>query len=375
MKSQVATRTSSSLAVAILLSLALAGQTMAVTWNAPIALTSADATSGDLVTLGSSTAVAAYSEAGEPEQLFVRRSTSSGASWETPQALGNGMFAALAGRGMHVDLIWNRPSGRVLYATSTDGGASFGSPVALSPVGRFAWQPSVARGPAQLVAVVWEDVVSGYVNVRVSQDGGVSFAAPKVLTTAGEEMGTAVAIGDGVIYVAYSIGSEEVRLRRSLDSGLTWRAPVAITNRLWDDGISLTAAGSHAYMAYTTIASGSTWSKVGYRQTTDRGANWSSQMDLSPPTWTSSEPDMALQGGVLRAVFTRCTPEIDVCIDERIFYRESSNGTSWSTAQRVSPNTLFAAYSPHAGFAGKVLVLYLGDGSDGILPYVRAGTP
>jgi hypothetical protein len=369
------------LPIALLLSLMLAGQSLAATWSTPAPLTtSGTAYNGDLLTLGSSTALAAYVQFSDdwslPDQIFFRRSTNSGASWGSPKLLtSNGSFPALAGRGSNVDVVWNNANGRVRYARSTNGGASFGSSVALSPSGRYAWRPSVARGPNGRVAVAWEDVESGAVQVRVSKNGGSSFGSAKTLTTKGAEMGTAVAIGKGVIYVAYAVGSDKLRIKRSRDSGATWSTAIPITENLQYGGISLVASGSNAYVAYTGPNSGFLHSKVRYRRTTDKGANWSSQMDLASSSWTTSNPHLSLKSGVLRATFERCTSQWDYCDNFRVMYRQSTNGTSWTAAERVSPKSLWEAWGPKVGFAGKIIVTYTGESSSGIDAYARRGTP
>jgi len=108
-----------------------------------------------------------------------------------------------------------------------------------------------------------------------------------------------------------------------------------------------------------------------YRSTADKGANWSPIKDLAPTTWTTYDPDLTLQGSTVRATFTRCTPEFDICVSDRVFYRQRVIGSSWSSPVRASPSTIFEARVPHVGYTGKILMFYLGDTT----PYVRAGTP
>jgi hypothetical protein len=358
----------------------LTGQAVSATWSTPVALTSWERSSaGGLVALGSSTAIAVYTEesgySDVPNRIYARRSTNSGASWRPPVLLsGDGRSPAIAGRGSSADVVWTASNGRVRYARSTDGGATFGTSLALSSSGREAWRPTVARGPNGRVAVAWEDD-AGAVRVRVSKNGGASFGSVKTLTTVSTQAGTAVAVGKGVVYVAYVVGNDDqkVRVKRSRDSGASWSSAVAITDNGAARGVSITAAGSHAYVAYTGPNSG--WGQVRYRRTTDKGATWSKLMDLSPAAWSSSNPHISLKGGVLRAVFDRCTPEWDICGNERVFYRESANGTSWAPAQRVSPTNLWGAWDPSVGFAGRILVLYNAEQEGGIQPHVRRGTP
>lgn len=359
---------------ALVLSLVIASEALALSWASPVPLSSAntDVFFGDLATAGG-TAVAAYSESGATDLLFVRRSTDGGTSWKAPVLLSsNGMFPAVAGYGSSFDVIWNTANGRLRYARSTDGGATFSPSVPLSPLGRYTWRPAVARGPGGIVAVIWEDVASGAINVRVSTNGGASFGAATTLSTRGEEMGVGVAVGEGVIYAAYSTSFERLRLKRSTNNGLTWSTAKSITDQLTDDGISLTAAGSRAFIAYTTTNSyPGQFFKVRYRSTASSGTSWSPQHDLAPQSWSTSDPDLALQGGVLRATFTRCTTEFDICVDSRVFYRQRVLGSAWSSPERVSPVSLNEADRSHVGRVGKTLVLYVGD----FRAYVRAGTP
>jgi hypothetical protein len=370
---------------ALLLSLVLASQTMAATWGAPVALgqTSDLVHSVDLVALGSSTVVAVYAEVDgfnpSESDVLARRSTDSGASWGSPiRITGKGRWPAISGRGSNVDVVWVAPNGRVRYARSTNSGKSFGASVALSPSGRSASDPSVARGPDGRVAVAWEeylDELSGQVTVKVraSKNGGGSFGPAKVMTAVGSQ-GSDVAIGKGVIYVAYHVGFDKLRVKRSLDSGTTWSSAAKVTDRSWSDGVSMTAVGRHAYVAYTTSRSGSNFFRARYRRTTNSGATWSSQMDLAPATWETHAPDISLKGGVVRAVFNRCDNNWDYCDSDRVMYRESSNGTSWTTAQRVSPKSV-ETWGPRVGFAGRIVVAYTGYGSGHTNAYVRNGAP
>ena len=332
----------------------------------------------DVVTLNSSTAVAAYVELDDQSEsagMFTRRSTNGGQTWGAPLLVaGAGNFPALAARGMDVDIVWNTQNGRVRYARSTDGGQTFGPSRAISPRGRFAWRPAVARGPDGIVAVIYEDVQNGNVAVRVSTNGGATFASADILTGNGEEMGVAVAVGNGVIYAAYSVGFQNLRIRRSLNDGATWSAPAVVTNNAWTDGISLTAAGTHAYVAYTISNDFPQFGQAVYRRTINRGAGWGSRLDLAPAAWSTSDPDVGLAGGVLHAVFTRCTPEWDICPDERVFYRRSTTGTTWRKPIRVSPRALFDAFSPSVG-SHRAVVTYVGFGSAGDGAFARTRVP
>ena len=70
----------------------------------------------------------------------------------------------------------------ILFARSTDGGATFSSPIPLSdPTGSFSFLPDVAvdRNNNNNVYVVWTRVTTvGEIVIVKSTDGGVSFGPP-----------------------------------------------------------------------------------------------------------------------------------------------------------------------------------------------------
>jgi hypothetical protein len=351
---------------AVLLSLIVAGPALAVTWEAPVVI--ARGTHGgpaELVSLDRSTVVTAFTK-GRGPAVRVKRSVDSGATWGSSVTIsGVGDLPAIAGRGSNVDVVW-RQNSRVYYARSTDGGASFSRPRPISATWQMASEPAVARGPGGSVAIVWEDEETGRIRVRVSGDGGTSFGSAVILSTRSRLIGHAVAIGRGVIYVAYHEGNS-LLLKRSLDSGTTWSAPTAIADESagW---LTITAAGTHAYVASTVINTYPNWWKVVYRRTTDSGVTWSPLMDLSPAAWTGYGAHIALQRGIVRAVFQRCLPVESGCVDTRTYYRQSSDGTSWTALEEIPPEDLGGSPVGIA-FADKVLVLYAAFGPI----YVRRG--
>ena len=369
-----------SLPVAILLSLLVAGQVSAASWRAPFPLTDAVISRfGDIVGLGGSNAVATYTESidsSEADELYTRRTTNGGKAWSAPLLITNdGGSPAIAGLGPIVDLVFNSSNGRVRYARSDDGGQTFGASMALSPKGRFAWRPAVAHGPDGLVAVAYEDVQNGNIYVRVSHNDGMTFDSADLLADNGNENGVGVAIGDGVIYVAYGIDGSRLKLRRSTNEGATWKKAQTIANGQWDDGISLTAAGQQAYIAFTLDNEFPEFSRVWYRRTTDGGASWAQARPMAPADWTTYNPDIVIENGAVHAVFARCITDIDYCFYELAYYTGSTNGTTWPVRNRITPDSLYAAYFPKVAFAGKILALYIGDSEEHTRPYVRRGTP
>src|SRR5688500_17926332 len=162
---------------AVVLSLVMAAQVTAASWSPSSTLASAAATFVDgIATLADGTAVVVYVGCHDAQICYdvnVRRTTDGGQSWEPALTLGDGsFFASIAGRGSRVDVAWSE-SGDLMYARSTDSGASFGPSRRLATTGGAT---GIGRGPGGVVAVAWTaSSTDGSIKARVSVDGGQSF--------------------------------------------------------------------------------------------------------------------------------------------------------------------------------------------------------
>jgi hypothetical protein len=351
---------------AVLLSLIIAGQALALSWSAAIPLTTTDEDFAfGIAGINSTTAVVANVHwNGSWYDIEVRRTTTSGSSWSGPTTLStNGYFPDIAALDPFVDVVWEE-NGVVRYARSIDGGLTYLPSIPLSNPS-FPLDLSVARGPGGLVVVAWENGNSRRIRARVSTDSGVTFGPTAMFDVRTQSMGTEVAAGEGVAYLAYKTRHDRVRVRRSTNGGASWSTAFAATNDGYGvvNEFSLTAVGNRAYLAYTVHnASRPAWGTIRYRRTLDSGVNWSAERQLSPAAWLTEGPDVTLQGGVLRAVFNRRTSG-----GYDVYYRHTTNGLTWGTSQLVDGS----GYDPFVTKAGKVIVVF-DDVSQNV--HVRTGS-
>jgi hypothetical protein len=329
-------------------------------WGTHISLTSSGrGVARDLVVLGQSTAIVAFQQGGA---IWVRRSADSGITWDPATRIArSGEIPAIAGYGRHVDVAWLH-GGVVRYATSTNGGASFGAPVALSdPV---ADDVSVARAGARVVIVWradWDEVVA-----RTSEDGGATFGDPNRVahSEAWNADATAVAVADGVIYIAYlpDIVGSKVRVRRSLDGGATWSRPARIGENFPIGSMTIVAEGSEVYVGYAERDRYNVWTAI--KRSGDAGVTWDRRVDLSAPTANPSfTPVLNVHHGVVRAAFERCMDR--TCVYSAIFFRRSTNGYDWTAEERVTPGPGDRAVAG-VGFVGRNIVAYSVNSDAGI---------
>lgn len=337
-----------SLATALLLSIVVAGEAVAAGWSAPVTVTSSTYGLGGAVGVGNSAVVVAYvglSECDDPDPcraVMVRRSTDAGSTWERPVNFGRGGESlAVSALGSAVDIVWaNGDPGRLMYSRSADLGATFSTPRALTQDSVGYASADVARGPHGVVAIAY---AGRGLRVMVSSDGGRHFGPPMRVTRHADNMGNPVAVGDGVIYVAYIDEAGLLKVRSSRDAGSTWRETLVsdeMASSPWHD-FTVAASGNDGYVAFRNRHG-----SISYRHTADAGVTWSAPFSLGRgDTRIYGAPDLSMQGGVVRAVFR---------VSGGLFYRESRDGVHWSPAELVTE----IGFSGHVGYAGRVVVVY-----------------
>jgi hypothetical protein len=167
----------------------------------------------------------------------------------------------------------------------------------------------------------------------------------------------AVAIGDGVIYVAYFPEWTKLRLKRSTNGGATWSSAFSVGNNVdGDSGLDLVASGTHAYLAYANRDV--RISSIDYRRTVNSGATWTARMDLAPADSDPSlKPHLFLRGGVLRAVYSTCVDNWDYCDPFTPWYTQSGDGFTWTARTRLLPIAYEDGMPMGVGSAGKPIVL------------------
>ena len=121
-------------------------------------------------------------------------------------------------------LAYSGTANGILVAKSTDGGATFGTPVRLDNGGDKEY---ITVDPSNdNIYVVWENNVSGGQGIFFSRstDHGATFSARvQISTTAGTNNGATPSVGpNGEIYVVWGNFSNRVSFQRSLNGGTTW---------------------------------------------------------------------------------------------------------------------------------------------------------
>jgi hypothetical protein len=365
------------LAVALLLSLSLASDALAITWGANVAITGAGsgwAWPGSLAVSSSTTAHVAYEQAVLGSWgVYYRRTTNSGTSWSPPVRLsrsdiGEAGSANVEAYGSAVDAVWLEGDDTlagldtvVMYRRSADAGVTWSDAVALTPPQESAGMPRVARR-GSLVVLTWTNEVNGRVYARASTNGGATWSARILLATTTRKVGTryegfpVVAIGTGVVYVAYYSASKTLRIRRSTNSGSTWTSAAILATNGSGWTPSLAASGSTVVLGYAAVTSTDSWAVI--RRSTTKGVSWGSAVDVGGRSSAPSfSPVVSVRGTRWMLAFERCTSSS--CTTSDAWYRASTNaGSTWASASRVSVRHRSWEAPTDVDVATKTLVVY-----------------
>lgn len=343
--------------LAIGMALVLAGPVAAIEWDGEQPITTAAPRDPQLVATGAQRAIVLWREG---NRVVARRTVDAGATWGARQVLTPIVgWHEVAGAAGSLDLIYadtapcataERGETRRLYHRySVDGGATWSQRRALTPVCSEVSDGAVARSPGGQVTVVWTQLWTGRILARTSTDGGATFGGARLVGRTGNsywdaipcsepcppvyEGKTRVAIGSGVVYVAYAGEQGGVAVRRSLDRGMTWSSAklLASVPKEPDD---IAAAGSQAIVGYRRFTpDGSSWF-IAYRRTADRGATWEGGRRLTAvgDDEFADTVRFAYSRGLLAATFRYGRSG-----DSPIWHRDSPDfGESWSPRTRVS---------------------------------------
>ncbi len=301
--------------------------------------------------------------------IQVRASGDSGATWSSPVDLSaTGSDAtdpqvAVSSDGSRQTVVWRRGAfgfQRVQVSTSSDGGATWSSASDLSVVGN-ALPPAIAISADGLhQAITWSySSGSNYtVQMSTSSDGGATWSSPVDLSAAGASArGATVAMSaDGLQQAASWVrGNNVVQSRSSSDGGATWGSATNLSVDFgyhYNPSLAMSADGSHRTISWYFDSS------PGYaqsRSSADGGATWGSLVRLSGPAdATGSDlPAIAMSddGEDQTVAWSMETSDPEVVQSAST----SDGGLSWEAAVAMStPGN--GAYEPRAAMSADGLI-------------------
>jgi len=278
-------------------------------------------------------------------QIFFRKSADGGATWQAATQLTNCaedcFLPAIAASGQNIYVVWvrNRAGNYEIYLMkSADGGATWQTAKRLTNTAGSSNYPCIALSDTH-VYVAWNDDTPGVNEIyfKRSIDGGATWQKAKRLTyTTGDSEQPAMAISGSNVYLVWHDNATdqfEVYFRKSPDGGATWQAAKNVSMNTGDSQRpGLAVSNANIYLVWQDDTTGNY--KIYFRKSADGGASWQATRFLTSTTMTSENPEIAVSGTKVYAVWADAAPG-----NYEIYLRRSPDGgATWQAAQRLTNN-------------------------------------
>ena len=291
-------------------------------------------------------------------EIYFKRSTDGGATWLSAKRLtfnlGFSGYPDIAVNGSTLYVAYEDDSAGnrdIFYRKSNDGGSTWESAKRITNNSGFSYDPQLAISGANVCAVWWDDTPGNFeIYFRKSTDGGATWQSPIRLTDNGGDSEYPEIIGYGsyiyVIWADTASGNNEIFFRRSIDAGVNWQSQKRLTNNA---GVSEYASiavggllGANLYAVWNDDTPGN--DDIYFCRSLDKGLTWQASQKLTNNAGTSYRPVVAASGSNVYVAWYDDTPG-----NYEIYVRKSSDGgASWQAAQRITNN---AGASGHPSIA------------------------
>ncbi len=273
-----------------------------------------------------------YDERDGNNEIYYKRSTDGGISWGADTRLTNdpsdALYPSASVSGSVVHVVWedNRDgSYEIFYKRSTDAGVSWETDTQWTNTNVWVEYPSVTVS-GSVVHVVWEDERNGNYEIyyKRSIDDGLSWETDTRLTNnTARSNRPSVTVSGSVVHVVWGDerdGNEEIYFKRSTDGGESWSLDTRLTNNTsLSRKPSVRASGSAVHVVWYDYRDGGP--EIYYKRSSDAGVSWESDTRLTNNIYNSYYPSVAVSGLVVHVVW----------IDERdgdaeIYYKRDPIG-------------------------------------------------
>ncbi len=303
-------------------------------------------------------------------EIYYKRSTDGGLSWGSDTRLTNtnnssSELVSVSVSGSHVHIVWldyRDGNAEIYYKRSTDEGSTWEADLRLTNNTFDSQSPSLSVS-GQFLHTVWYDNRDGNYEIyyKRSTDGGVSWGTDTRLTNnTGQSWYPSVSVsGSGVHVVWYDgrDGNDEIYYKRSTDGGVSWGADTRLTNNTsLSQRPSVAAAGTDVHVIWTDFRDGSD-AEIYFKRSTDSGANWETDTRLTNSIGNSYYPSVTVSGSALHLVWSDNRDG-----NQEIYYKRSTNrGSIWGADTRLTINIPGISFLPSVAVSGPAVHVVWSD--------------
>jgi len=305
--------------------------------------------------------------------VFIIKSTDGGTTWSSPVNISNSAASSekptIITFGTNILVTWydfSSGNNEILFSKSTDGGATWSSPVNLSNDATSSEGPSITIGGTNIL-ITWfnNDVGNSEILFSKSTDGGTTWSSPFSIsnTESQSTQPTIITFGTDILitWTEHIVDSQEVVFSKSTDGGVTWSSPFSISNTVSQSTQpAIITFGTDILITWTEFIVYS--QEVVFSKSTDGGVTWSSPVNLSqtPAVQTiSGSSSIATDGTDILVAFQ----ENSKFFKDIMVVKSTDGGVTWS-----SPNSIAYAGSGDSVFSPTILT----DGTNFSLIFHRS---
>lgn len=207
-------------------------------------------------------------------EIYYKRSTDNGLTWEQDIRLTNAPqiseLPSIAAYGSNVQICWDdRRDGNyeIYFKRSTDGGSSWEPDVRLT--NNILSQYFSCLGINELYThIVWYDNRVGFEEIyyKRSTDGGISFGPDTRLTnTTSVSEYPNIAVHGNNVHIVWdddrNNSASDIYYKRSLDGGTTWEVDLRLTttSTTWRDFAAIAVSGTELHVVWEDTRPGDGW--------------------------------------------------------------------------------------------------------------------
>ncbi|HEV8386821.1 MAG TPA: sialidase family protein [Nitrososphaera sp.] len=285
-------------------------------------------------------------------EIFFRRSTDNGATWQAIKNLsdnpGQSSVPEIAVSGSNVYVVWLQLDAGsshkdIFFRRSTDNGATWEPKISLSFNGMVGSSTPRVTSSGSNVYVVWDqgDPYQSDIYFRRSTDNGATWKLILNLSNNKHSYDEKISVSGSNVHVVWSKeipGSSvfEIFFRRSTDGGATWKASVNLSNNPGPSRYSeIAVSGSNIYVVWYQQSATSSSDDIFFRRSIDNGATWKPFVNISSSgTVGGSVPQVMNSGSNVYVVW----PDKSSGNYETLFRRSSDNGATWKPIINLSNN-------------------------------------
>lgn len=252
-------------------------------------------------------------------EIYFKKSADGGVTWQAAQKLTNNTGSSYSPRiavsGSKIYVVWwdNTPGNyEIFFKKSTDGGATWQAAQRLTNTAGDSQFPRMAINGSNIY-VVWSDNTSGSFDVffRRSSNGGATWqAAQNLSNNAGSSRDAVIAVSGSNVYIAWddnTPGKFRIYFRKSANRGATWQAAEPLTEDSIDSlAPDVAAKNSKIYLVWEAGIEGNC--ELFFKKSTNGGAAWKSAQRLTHNAGSSYYPLLALGSSKIYLVWNDNTP-------------------------------------------------------------------